>query len=760
MKGRIRVPRARRMMGALALLLCLLLPGSGWAAENGQQHGAAAGKIIRELEFRKTKVQDAVRVIAEMTGVNIVATSEAGKKEVSFFIRELPVEDIVDSICRISGLWYRYNSKSDTFIIMTTEEYQRDIVVFRNEPTRIFQLKYLNVAVAARTIADLFGDRVELEGKGNRHYGNDYLPGDARKNFLEDYDDGKADSDSTTTTTRYRTRERNRTRRVEATRSGRTADEEELSAAKLAMLEELQRSQDQIVAEATLDQLRSTKSEARIYVTINRLHNLILVRSSDEKALDEIARIIEESDQQVPEVLLELKVLEVQLRDGFESAFDIGNISGNQQIGPDDGRPINPFNNNARSVGSSALSSGNFGLVGNSTLVFQALSGNLRLRLQLLEEEGRISSIATPMLLAANNQPARLFVGQERVITTGFTTKSIDINEKVADVVRVTSVLVPVTEVRSVGDTLSILPSINADRSVVMRIVHENSSVAENSGRVPVVVGTNLDYASIDSINTATLEGTVLAQDGMTVAVGGMIRSNKRKTESKVPVLGDIPLLGFFFRDEELADTRTELILLITPHVLTAPDQGDAVTRQRIATLAHHPGELDEYFREQDQSRDALDRAKGLRPRGSLPPGPGTGAGAQEASGLEASFIELTRVAAKQVRMPILARLPEGDVRVVQLRDLGQLALFAEKELAARPVAAWTNGRHYITALRVSNRSEVKRVLDVGTLRGNWRAATLEAQQLAPAGETGDSTYLYLISDLRFEQNIQGGTAP
>ena len=731
---------------ALIAILCVQIgaPATLWAAGKGGATSAGA-KLVRELEFKRTKVQDAVRVISELTGVNIVATGAAGERQVTFFIRNLPVVDIVDSLCRIAGLWYRHNTKTGTFIIMTTEEYQRDIVVFRNEPVRAFYLKYLNVGIAARTIADLFGDRVEINGKANSYLGDDFTVGDMVDDYTSDdldLDDSSDSSDSNSSSSRRSSKSsKNNKNRDKTSRTKK--DDSDLTAARAALLEELQnRQQPQMISESALGQVTNQQQEPTIYVTVNRMHNILFVRTSDDKAMEEIARIVAESDLQVPEVLLEMKVLEVQLTDEFQSAFDISSISGNQKTGPDDGQVANPLNAAATSVGSTLLGSGNYGVMENSTMVFQVLSGNLRMRLQLLEEEGNISSIATPMLLAANNHPAKLFIGEETVLTTGFTTESVSVTSSSSDDVTVNTVPVPETETRSVGNSLSILPSINADRSVVMRIVHENSTVKTDGGKIPVLVGDSVEYVNIDTVSSSTLQGTVLAQDGMTVAVGGMMRRSKSNTESKVPILGDIPLLGFFFREDSKSDVKTELVLLITPHVLSAPSQGEEVTRRRLGALSSHPNEMDQYFDEIDK-----DRARTVSVRGK-------GAGRSQVNGMEQNFIELTRVAAKQVRMPLLSRKPEGAVKPVYLPALGEVRLFPYRGVSAVPVAAWHNGFHYITALRIVNANRIEMVLDVGRMRGKWLAATLESQQLQPAGKEGDFTYLYLISDKPFAQQI------
>lgn len=756
--GRLRVP-------VTALLIPVLLSVSvAWAAEIGKVRTAtdrAGNVVVEELEFKKAEVQDAVRIISELSGVNIVATGEAGKKRVTFFIRKQTVAEIVDCICRLSGLWYRHNPKSGVFILMTTEEYQRDIVVFRNEPIRSFQLKYLNVAIAARTIADLYGDRVELLGKANWDTGDDYAisgldseieDDDGSDNDSNSNSSGNSSGNSNSRNNRNNNDGRNnRSGDGSGSRTGRTEEKMNLTPAQLALLEQKVKAELQ-VSEGTLRQLTERKTSP-IYVTVNRQHNILFVRTSDEKALTEIAKVVQDSDLQVPEVLLEMRVLEVQLNDKFESAFNISTISGGSRTGPDDGQSANPLNTAASAVGSSLLGMGNFALNSESTLTYQFLSSDLRLRLQLLQQNNNLTTIATPMLMAANNHPARLFIGEDTVLTTGFTTTT-STSTTTSGVVVNNTLPVPVTETRSVGNTLTILPSINADRSVVMRIVHENSSVKTNGGSIPLPVGTSVQTVSIDTVSTSKLQGTVLAQDGMTVAVGGMMRTDITDYESKVPLLGDIPYLGFFFKKTQKIKTKKELVLLITPHILKAPNQGEAVTRRRLDGLSGNAGEINAYMDgvERERSATGTDRADDRTDtanRHAAAPGDAVG-------GKDQGFAELIRTAAIQVRRPLPLREPVGAIRPAPLEAGGEVRIFTINGVAAVPTAAWSDGRHFVTALKVVNRTGGELKPDVAALRGVWAAATLERQELAPAGRDGDSTWLYLVSETGFENVIAG----
>ena len=742
---------------AVALLAALIatIPAAGTAAELDDI-------VVEEIEFKEATVRDAVRIISELTGVNIVATTKAGEGKVTFFVRKLAVSKVVDALCRISGLWYRHNPASGVYVVMTTDEYQRDIVVFRDEPTRMFQLKYLNVGIAARTISDLFGDRVELSGEANWHSGDDYI--------IEDLDTIGEEDNSSNSKNSKNSKNSSKSNRSgdQSNRSGRSGSKAsknakqtsgeltDLTPTQIDLLEKMAETQAQRISEALVGQV-AKQTAAPIYLTINRLHNMLFVRTADQQAMREIATIIELSDVQVPEVLLEMKVLEVQLNDQFSSAFDISNISGTSQTGPDDGQIVNPLNSSATSVGGSALGLTNAGLFENSTMVFQLLSSNLRVRLQLLQVNQNVKALATPMLLAANNHPARLFIGEETIITTGFTTLESEYSSSGSTTI-VNTVPVPETEKKSVGNTLTILPSINSDRSVVMRIIHENSSIIEDGAAIPVLVGGAIQEAFVDTINTAKLEGTFLAQDGMTVAVGGMMRTVSSDVENKVPLLGDIPGLGFFFKEKQKKEIKTELVLLITPHVLSAPADGEPLTRQRLQELTEHPNGIDAYLEDLRQRRKTGGDEKTAASQGTAaaPPAKDDG-GAEIVSAMEKNYIDLIRVAAKQVRLPLLARRPEGAVRPTQLAAFGDITIFDAPGTSATPVAAWSNGSQYVTALKVRNLTRERQVLDTGKLLGAWLAATLEAQELTAAGNNLDHTYLYLISQRPFAEALPGG---
>ncbi len=722
----------RVVLTLVAALVFVTVPiGGGTVGGVEAEAATAKDAVVEEVEFRDAQVMDAVRIIAELSGVNIVATQDAGRQRINFYIHNMNVSHVIDSLCRISGLWYRFHEESNLYVVMTTKEYSRDIKIYRDEPIHSFQLKYLNVATAARSIQDLFGDRVTLGGSANwdSDSGDDYELDGEYDITNDDTEDSNNDSNSSSSS--------NRKNSSKTSKSTAATEQSELSVEQLALLEQKMSDQLRAVSDKMLGQVVE-RDKAPIYVTVNRLHNMLFVRTSDDDAVKEIAKLIKESDRQVPEVLLEMKVLEIQLTDSFESAFTITSMAGSSTSGVDDGLAINPLNAAASTVSSTLFGLGNSASVTDSAMTFQALSSDLRMRLQLLQEDNNITSLATPMLLAANNHPAKLFIGEERLITTGYEVSTSSYTTSSGTTVSFSNA-VPETEIQEIGNTLTILPSINADRSVVMRLIHENSSVEAGGSNLALIVGGSVQNVAIDMVNTSTLSGTVLAQDGMTVAIGGMMRTSTTDVESKVPVLGDIPLLGFFFKQKQKAEVKTELVLLITPHVLSAPSDGEEITERRLQEL-----------------RRDLTNIEEVRQTSLLTAPAKVAESSAIVSTLEQSYIDLIRTATQQARLPVTSRHRDGHVFPARMTAPEQVDLFGDADLSAQPLGCWSNGYYSVTALRLKNRGVHQKTVDPGLIHGHWVAVSMETQVLGPASAKDSETYIYLVSDGDFMAALQG----
>jgi hypothetical protein len=121
---------------------------------------------------------------------------------------------------------------------------------------------------------------------------------------------------------------------------------------------------------------------------------------------------------------------------------------------------------------------------------------------------------------------------------------------------------------RDIGVSLQVTPKINADGSVVMRVIPEVSSISPTS----VDLGNGV---TATAFNVQTVETTVIAQDGETVVLGGLITKRDEKNENKIPWFGDLPGVGALFRFRNEIKEKRELLVILTPHIVRSPSDAD-----------------------------------------------------------------------------------------------------------------------------------------------------------------------------------------
>lgn len=520
------------------LLLTVLLPATALAAT------PVAEPRLR-FDFREIPLADVARVMATESGRNIVITDKAGAIRINVFLQDVTVPEALDAIARISGISYRMDDKTGIVRLMTVEEYQRDLVSHQNEQTRMLTLRNSNVVAAANALAALFGPRVKLTAPAA---------------------DSGTDSGGGSASTAV----------PASSATAAPAIKVPLTASEVANAVSLDTPRE--ARERAEQRLLQTQiAPPPLHVTYNHLHNLLILRSADSEALSEAEKLVQEMDKPTRQVLLEMQILEVSLSEGFQSAVDIGLVGSSSQSPPPVGHATNPLLTTSTDGRNFVLGLGNFPLAGG-TAVFQYMNDKLLSRLQLAASENRVRVLATPLLLASNNQRAKLFIGEERVLTTNVTANTVtNANQTLVS-------FSAVTEKRNVGNTLSVLPRINADRTVTLSIQQDASTVLPKSTTIPVGTSGNIQAFPIDTVSTANLDVTVVARDGLSVAVGGMIRERKGKGETKVPLLGDLPLLGVLFKRQEDILEKSQMLLLIRAHILDTPEDTERA-RARVEAL-------------------------------------------------------------------------------------------------------------------------------------------------------------------------------
>ena len=137
-------------------------PSADKSAEVNAAFDKSKTTVVSRLELNESTVAEAARLVSEIAQVNIVATEEAGLKKVSLFLRDVKAIDAVETVCKVAGLWYREEADVGLIRIMTTEEYGKDLVIYRDDVTKVFAVLHPNVFSIAQHIQDLYGERVVL----------------------------------------------------------------------------------------------------------------------------------------------------------------------------------------------------------------------------------------------------------------------------------------------------------------------------------------------------------------------------------------------------------------------------------------------------------------------------------------------------------------------------------------------------------------------------------------------------------------------
>lgn len=756
----------------IAVLTCLVI-SSVTAKEKTQK--------IPFIEFKQTKIQDAVGLLADIADINIAATLEASQRTVTFRIKETNAKGIIGTMARVSGLWYRYMRSTDSYLLMTAEQYQSDIVVFRDDLVRTFELRHQNVEAAAKTIRNLYGERVilTLEYKNDDFIGlpfeevedaitSNVSSSSSNNNFSSNgNNNGNSNgsnrnsngSNNSNSNQQYSQGGQNGNQQNISTGEDGTVSGEQLStlgsfaqgrqkqnlltSGQLNSLQGQQSIQDQQVAKVT-------DAQTPIYITINRIHNLLFVRSTDEGALKEIAEIIEISDKPTPQVLFEMEIIEVTVGDSFDQEFDISFNSAGQIDNfnilstADDAATTSPFDitTDNFSVDLSESVSANYALPLAAILrgenvhdfasnasggIYSFINDQVNAKVALLKTNGQARTLSKPVILASNNRQAKIFIGDEQIIATGMDTSDTETTyDNSGNAITSEGTSQVETERRKIGTTLYLMPSINADRTITIDILQDKSKVVRNGTKLPYFDqdAQEIKHQTIDSVNQANIKTVVIAKDGLTIALGGMVSSSTSLETSKVPLLGDIPFIGELFTQVNEVNNSFQYIMLITPHIIMTPEEAADKSR-KVSGFNYHKNA--DHSDEEPYPDYGFDR-----------------------------YIDLTKFAInamnnKQTKQTITNK------NIISVNDIkgSASAIFPIHGISARAKAVWQQDNLFVSAFKLRNHTPVAQTVTNSTLHGNWLSATIMQEELRPYAEDGDTTWLYLVSDKPFQQIIE-----
>jgi len=190
-------------------------------------------------------------------------------------------------------------------------------------------------------------------------------------------------------------------------------------------------------------------------------------------------------------------------------------------------------------------------------------------------DENKLNVLSSPHILASDNQEASIEITQDYPIPR----ESID---------SVTNRTTTTYDYKNAGIKLKFTPKINEKGLVSMKLSQEVSQLAPGSTADKYI------------FSTRKADTSVVVHDGETLVIGGLIKEQKSKGRTGIPFLGDIPVLGYLFSHTTDSINKTELIILITPHVIKSEDEGKELTKQFQDRVKNLKGRIDEK-KESDQ---------------------------------------------------------------------------------------------------------------------------------------------------------------
>ncbi|MGD8695227.1 MAG: type II secretion system secretin GspD [Syntrophobacterales bacterium] len=239
-------------------------------------------------------------------------------------------------------------------------------------------------------------------------------------------------------------------------------------------------------------------------------------------------------------------------------------------LGADDGVAFGGSRTSGASVldeaGNLALPSGlTAGVVSFPVTIGGITFSNLAALITAAQTDNNFNVIATPQLMTLDNEEASVVVAE-----------NIPFSTRVDEGTAVTDRAIQSLEYRDVGVTLKVTPQINEKRFVKLKIFEEISRVVSETTQV-----TPTQVVLAPTTTKRTAETNVQVRDGQTVVIAGLVGDNVDVSTTKVPCLGDIPIVGWLFKSETRNTTRTNLLIFLTPYIVATPEEADEIYRQK-----------------------------------------------------------------------------------------------------------------------------------------------------------------------------------
>lgn len=269
-----------------------------------------------------------------------------------------------------------------------------------------------------------------------------------------------------------------------------------------------------------------------------------LIVITDEETSQYVGQVVTNLDRPKPQVLINVVFLEATYNNNFDFGVEstyTHRFDSSTTVGA-----TNIFGGLASQGAANAFGTPGAGL-------YSIAGRDFGVTLRAISANSKLEVLSRPTILARNNQQAYILVGQQVPLITSVTYSALN--------------NLPINSItyRDVGIILRVTPFITSEDYVEMIVSPEISSL-DQSQTVQIAQG-----VSAPVINTRSADTVVVTPNGQSVVIGGLMENNKTSTDSKVPLLGDIPGLGNLFKRKQKGGTKTELIIFLTPHIVREP---------------------------------------------------------------------------------------------------------------------------------------------------------------------------------------------
>jgi len=288
---------------------------------------------------------------------------------------------------------------------------------------------------------------------------------------------------------------------------------------------------------------------------INKNAGLVTVTATD-KQIKRFTKYLKQLQEKVQlQVLIDVQLLSVTMSEGKSTGIDWQQLYALQNVEVSmDNRHLK----NVTEFDGKEITEGIYGNAsGVASMVTVQASGNLDQVVKFLQTQGDVNAISNPKVLTLNNQPALITAGREyfykitstETLAGGSGAGAQSENENIQSVFA--------------GVLLTITPEIADDRSITLKI---NPSLSETATDISTT--DNSGRTMPPDLTRRQLSSVVTVKDGNRIILGGLINTKNTNESSKVPILGDIPVLSYLFKYEEKVKTVEELVIVIEPHII------------------------------------------------------------------------------------------------------------------------------------------------------------------------------------------------